>query len=95
MVAMGGLGGIPPIGLFPGLILVLLAIAANEPWLLLPIGTALLVTMRTGLPESPPLVSGYAHPSTAWLPLGLALIVGYAAPAGLLNWLHAMAAWGR
>lgn len=52
--ALAGLGGLPPFGVFPGLVLVLLAIGGDAPWLLLPVGAGLAVTAAAILPSVHP-----------------------------------------
>jgi hypothetical protein len=51
-LAMAGLGGVLPFGLFPGLVLVVLALSAHDSWLLLPLGTALIPILLASLPGS-------------------------------------------
>lgn len=86
-LANAALAGGPPLGVFPGLVLVTLALAGQNPWLLLPVGAAfvpILLSIRPG-PIS-------VHPSLAWLPFGLALLAGYGAPDGLIRWWHMLTA---
>jgi hypothetical protein len=88
-VALGGLGGIPPFGVFPGLVLVLLAFGSLQPWLLVPVGAALMVIAAASLPARRPDWTRIGMPSLAWLPLLLTLGFGYFAPAELTRWLQA------
>lgn len=86
-LADAALAGAPPLGVFPGLVLVTLALAGQNPWLLLPVGAAfvpILLSIRPGTVS--------LHPSPAWMPLGLALLAGYAAPDGLIRWWHMLTA---
>ncbi|MBS0639686.1 MAG: hypothetical protein JSS43_07430 [Proteobacteria bacterium] len=87
--ATAALAGLPPLGLFPGVVLAAIRLAATSPWLLAPAGLALAATMRAALPARwPP--PRRALPSLAWLPLLVALGFGYAAPDALLSWLRSM-----
>jgi hypothetical protein len=91
IVSAAGLAGIPPLGIFPAVAMLIVAVAGRAPWLLLPTGACLAAMAGAGLP---PRLHGTAArltvPSLAWAPLGLALAFGYAAPAGLIRWLTAM-----
>jgi hypothetical protein len=87
-LAIAGLGGVPPLGVFPGLVLVMLAVTRQSPWLLLPVGAAIIPILLTSLPRRLPTLS----PSIGWLPMGLALLTGYLAPEGLVRWWHIMTA---
>jgi hypothetical protein len=93
--AIAGLGGVPPLGVFPALILVVTAIAAHNPWLLLPLGVASIPILSAAFPSRPAgNRSLSALRSIGWLPLLLALIVGYCLPDQLSRWLHIVAASG-
>jgi len=50
-LAVAGLGGVPPLGVFPGLVLVVLATMAHSAWLLLPLGAAAVPMLIAGLPK--------------------------------------------
>jgi hypothetical protein len=90
-VAVAGLAGIPPLGVFPGLVLVLLAVSSQAPWLLLPLGIGLIPVLRAGLPRRLPALSWRtALLSVGWLPLALAALFGFLAPADLVRWLSAL-----
>jgi hypothetical protein len=92
-LALAGLAGVPPLGVFPGLVLVVMAVSGAEPWLLLPFGAALAPILLAGLPLHPvgfQLKTGI--PSVSWLPLALGLLVGYCAPNGLVHWWHILTA---
>lgn len=92
-LGMAGLGGIPPLGVFPGLVLVVLAIIDNDAWLLLPLGAAFVPILLASLPASLPIIPQKAAiPSVGWLPLALALLTGYFAPEGLVHWWHVLTA---
>jgi hypothetical protein len=86
--AIAGLGGVPPLGVFPGVVLVVLAVTGHHAWLLLPIGAALVPILLASLPRHWPTLS----PSVGWLPLALALLTGYLAPDGLVRWWHVLTA---
>jgi hypothetical protein len=92
-LAIAGLAGIPPLGVFPGLVLVVLTISAHEPWLLLGVGAALVPIALAGMPRRfPDLPARPMMPSIAWLPLLLAVLVGYFAPDGLVYWWRILTA---
>lgn len=97
IAARAGFGGVPPFGVFPGLVLVLLVISREAPWLLLPFGLALAATIAAGIPRR-----SAPKPTPAWpwsafrcaglVPLALAFVFGFIAPERLVNWLHAITA---
>jgi hypothetical protein len=92
-LAMAGLGGVPPLGVFPGLVLVALAITAVYPWLLLPVGAALIPMVLASVPRHIPDFSRQtAIPSIAWLPLLAAVLVGYFAPNPIIHWWRILTA---
>jgi hypothetical protein len=100
-LALAGLGGIPPLGVFPGLVLVVLALAAHDPWLLLPVGLALIPFAAASLPPllpdfalRPNFARGRGAPSIAWLPLAASVLAGYFAPDQLVHWWHLLTAGG-
>ena len=92
-LARAGLGGVPPFGVFPGLVLVVLTIAGHEPWLLLPLGLAAIPILAAAvprhLPDAWPLAS---IRSIAPVPFVLALLAGYCVPDGLSHWWHVITA---
>jgi hypothetical protein len=92
-LAMAGLGGVPPVGVFPGLVLVVLALAGHAPWLLLPLGIALVPMVLAGVPRRlPDFTPRLEFPSIAWLPLALAVLAGYFAPDTVSHWLRLLVA---
>ena len=92
-LAVAGLAGIPPLGVFPGLVLVVLTISAHDPWLLLAVGAALVPMMLTALPHRfADLLARRPTPSLAWLPLLLTVLAGYFAPDGLVHWWRILTA---
>lgn len=94
-LAVAGLGGVPPLGVFPGLVLIALTISARGPWMLLPMGVALIPVLLASLPRSIPDFSPRrVVPSIAWLPLLLAVLVGYFAPDGLTHWWRILTGGG-
>jgi len=91
LLAAAGSGGLPPFGLFPGLALVILAVAQHAPWLLLALlpGLAALgwaVVVR--LPS--PVFAPSDRWSAAWIPLAAALLVGWFLPEPVAGWLRAL-----
>jgi hypothetical protein len=92
-LALAGLAGVPPLGVFPGLVLVVLAWSANDPRVLLPLGIALIPIVLAGLPRQlPDFALRLAIPSIAWLPLLLAVLAGYVAPDSLIHWWRVLTA---
>ena len=86
-LAIAGLGGLPPLGVFPGLVLIILALSAHDPWLLLPVGVALIPMAWASCPRQlPDFLPAIKTPSIAWLPLLLAVLAGYFAPNSLVHW---------
>jgi hypothetical protein len=92
-LAIAGLGGVPPLGVFPGLVLVVLAMTSHDAWLLLPLGAAAIPILMASLPRGLPnfAIKGTIR-SIGWLPLMLAAGVGYFASDGLVRWLHVLTA---
>jgi len=92
-LAIAGLGGASPVGVFPGLAIVILAVTGHHGWLLLPLGAAAIPMVMVSLPRQlPGFPTAAAIPSVGWLPLALALLAGYFAPNGLTTWWHIMTA---
>jgi hypothetical protein len=92
-LALAGLGGIPPLGVFPGVVLVVLALSALQPWLLLPVGLALIPFAAASVPRRLPEFARHPGvPSVAWLPLALTVLTGYFAPDQLVHWLRLLTA---
>ena len=91
LLALAGLAGLPPVGVFPGLVLVVLTIGGHAPWLLLPLALALIPVLLAGLPRRLPAVSlREALLSAGWLPLAFAALFGLFAPLDLVRWLAAV-----
>jgi hypothetical protein len=92
-LSIAGLGGISPLGVFPGLVLVALAVSAHAPWLLLPLGLALIPIVSASIPRRLSHFPPWRElASVAWLPLLLAVLVGYFAPDGLVHWWRILTA---
>ncbi|MDR3530213.1 MAG: hypothetical protein P4L90_06645 [Rhodopila sp.] len=92
-IAMAGLGGIPPFGVFPGLVLVVLSLSGHDPWLLLPLGVALIPMLLAGIPSRLSDVSPRAAVlSVGWVPLVLTLLFGLFTPDALTHWLRMLTA---
>lgn len=92
-LAFAGLAGVPPLGVFPGLVLVVLTIGGHDPWLLLPLGLFAIPVIWAGLPSRLPDIRSFASViSIFWVPLLLAILAGYCMPDDLSRWLHAMTA---
>jgi hypothetical protein len=70
-----------------------MVVGSNEPWLLLPIGAALIPMFLASLPRHPVVFPFKAAiPAISWLPFALTLLVGYFAPNGLVHWWHMLTA---
>jgi hypothetical protein len=100
LAAAAGLAGIPPFGVFPGLVLLLVAAAGSAPWLLLPLAVGLGGLGWASVPRlAPPRSSRSAamagsdlrRLSPAWLPLLVAFLAGFCLPEPAVVWLHAAA----
>jgi hypothetical protein len=84
-----GLAGATPLGVFPGLVLVVLAVSSHHAWLLLPLGAAFApILLATPARVS----SSILTPTFGWLPLAIALFAGYCAPDGLVRWWRLLTA---
>jgi hypothetical protein len=93
IIARVGLTGMSPIGVFPGLVLVILALSGHGPWLLLPLGIALTLIILNSFPARlPRFIAREQILSPAWLPLALAVVVGFLTPASVAHWLHVVSA---
>jgi hypothetical protein len=99
-LAIAGLGGLPPLGVFPALVMVVLTLSAHNPWLLLPVGAGLIPMTLASVPSVPrrfpfnaaDFLTAIKRPSVAWVPLLLAIVTGYFAPEGLVHWWHILTA---
>jgi hypothetical protein len=93
MLALAGLAGLPPLGVFPGLVLVVLVVSSHAPWVLLPLVSGLVPMLRAGMPTRQRMVPlRTTLLSVGWLPLALALLFGFFAPPELVRWLSALTA---
>jgi hypothetical protein len=97
-LAVAALAGMPPFGVFPALVLVVLTLSAHAPFLLLPLGIALIpivltpvarIRIPTNLPD---LMSLSSLASVAWLPLLMAVAVGYFTPDNVVQWWRVVTA---
>ncbi len=94
LVAGAGLAGVPPLGVFPGLALVLMATGRQAPALLVPMQLAI-AGMAAGLAAGSRLRPGPLAPACAWVPIGLAVLAGLAMPEDVALWLQAMLRGGE
>ena len=88
LASVAGMSGLPPLGVFPSLALILLGTAIRAPWLLLPLAIGLVIIgwrCVRWLPQE----LDRPRASLAWIPLALALIVGLALPAPVAEWFAA------
>jgi hypothetical protein len=89
VASVAGLSGLPPLGVFPSLALILFGTAIGMPWLLVPLVAGLVAigwTSATHLPQDATRV----RRSAAWVPLACALVLGIATPAPVVSWLQAI-----
>lgn len=95
-VALLGLAGVPPLGTFAGLALVLPAIAAHASWMLLICLPAIALSgWRLIRQASTRQAANGRHetgavfaPALGWLPIATALAIGLLMPAPLATWLR-------
>lgn len=83
------LSGLPPLGVFPSLALILFGTAIHMPWVLVPMVAGLVAigwSSATHLPQD----ASRLRPSAAWLPLAFALAIGIAMPTRVMTWLQAV-----
>ena len=88
IASVASLSGLPPIGVFPSLALILFGTAVRMPWVLVPMVAGLVAigwTSATHLPQD----ASRLRPSAAWLPLAFALLLGIAMPTPVVTWLQA------
>lgn len=91
------LAGLPPFGLFTSEILILAETARRAPWLVLPLGAALVagawaVLARLHAPRPASLAPNPAALAGGWLHLAFAVLLGFAVPAPVAAWMRAAAA---
>jgi hypothetical protein len=92
-LAVASLGGVLLSGVFPGLVLVVLALTNYDAWLVVPLGVAAIPILAASLPERFPKLSlADALPSIGWLPLLLALLIGYFTPDAVTRWCQILTA---
>lgn len=92
LLAAAGLVGLPPFGTFPGLVLAILATGRQSPWLLIAILPGLAAIGWAGIARLPsPRIATSDRWSVAWVPLILALGVGFFLPEPIGQWLRAVA----
>ncbi len=94
LVAAAGLAGFPPLGVFPGVALVVVAIAQRTPALLLPLLGGLgamgwIVISR--LPSFRSVRFSLSQISPAWFPVAVALLIGFFLPTPAVDWLRTVA----
>lgn len=90
------LAGLPPFGLFTSELLILAETARRAPWLLAPLGIALVAGAWAVLArlqaQHPGPAPDPAALTCAWLHLALALLLGLAMPAPVAAWMRAATA---
>ncbi|HEY0182418.1 MAG TPA: hypothetical protein VGC09_06370, partial [Rhodopila sp.] len=80
-LARAGLGGIPPLGMFPALVLVALTFSGHDPWLLVPFGVALISMVLASVPR-PPLLKPRPPASLVSAPLASASLASASLASG-------------
>jgi hypothetical protein len=89
LVAVAGLAGLPPFGVWPGLVLIVLATAHRSVWLLLALSLALgLIGWASIARLSPGRWTRSAAPDLAWVPLWATVLLGLAMPEAVTVWLR-------
>lgn len=97
LAAIVGLAGLPPLGMFPSLALILAGMAVQAPLLLMPVGAGLLVLAWAALIRVPgvgPRPAGRIAVglSPAWVPFAACVALGLAMPAPVADWFRTLAA---
>jgi hypothetical protein len=88
-LALAALGGVPPLGVFPGIALILVALARSQAWLLLPVGAGLALLGWSTVARLPMTVRpAHLGADPAWVPLALLLLVGWFLPDAASVWLR-------
>ena len=89
LVAVAGMAGLPPFGVWPGLVLVVLATAHRSVWLLLALSLALgLIAWATVARLPAGRWTRSAVPALAWVPLAATVLLGLAIPDIATAWLR-------
>ena len=84
--------GLPPFGVFPGLALLVLAVGRQSPWLLAIVLPALATLGWSAIVRlTPPRIVAADRWAAAWVPVVLALLVGFCLPDICTAWLRALA----
>jgi hypothetical protein len=89
LAGLASLSGLPPFGLFPSLMLIVFGIALQAPWLLVPLFAGLFCFAWDGIMRLPT-PNGRLSPTSAWIPLVLALVLGVAMPAPIATWFQTL-----
>jgi hydrogenase-4 component F len=87
-VAMAGLAGLPPFGVFPGMAPILLATLDRAIWLLPLLCVGIGGLAWAAIRHLPPRQQARPALTLAWVPLAAAMLLGYAMPAALAAWLR-------
>jgi hypothetical protein len=91
-VAAAARAGLPPFGVFPGLALLVLAIGRQSPWLLAAILPSLAALGWSAIARlTPPRIVAADRWAAAWVPVVLALLLGFCLPDAGAVWLRALA----
>jgi len=92
LAAIAGLAGLPPFGVWPGLVLIILATAHRSVWLLLALSLALgLIAWATVVRLPSRRWTRPAVPTLAWVPLAVTVLLGLAMPDVVAAWLRGLA----
>jgi hypothetical protein len=90
-----GLAAMQPIGIFPAVVLMLIAVAETVPWLLIPVGVGLCAMGWAAVAGMPGIRRQRLTLSPAWLALLVILFIGWFLPAEAADWLRAVAGGTR
>ena len=91
LLAVAGVAGLPPFGVFPGLTLAIVVVAKQAPWLLLVLMPALAALGWVGIKRLPALrIAASDRLSVAWIPLVAAALLGWFMPDPVVDWLRAL-----
>jgi hydrogenase-4 component F len=103
---IAAIAGLPPFGVFSSEFLVVTEVTKHVPWLVVPVALALVVGAWALFWRFSTLCLGAATPdrgpaptmadlAPAWLHLALAVVLGFAMPAALVDWFTAIAEAAR
>jgi hypothetical protein len=95
IAAPAGLAGLPPFGVSPALMLILLATSDRAIWLLPPLCIGIAAMAWTVIASLPPPRWARPRPGANWVPLATVAVLGFAMPQPLATWLHLLTGVAR